>query len=403
MAVSNHKSHSEPLGWIKKPSARYLHILEQLYQSKNEKRDLSRVLKVRELLESPDQNYRTIHVAGTNGKGSVCTKIAKAFTLNGYRTGLFTSPHLFDFTERIKVDENPIDEEEIIQRAEKLFSLNYQLGLNLTFFEYTTLIALDYFKDEKVDIAIIEVGLGGTFDATNIITPILSVITSISLDHTELLGNTVEKIAAEKAGIIKQGVPVVVGPKAAFSPIFQKAQEKKCPLIEVKGHFSYFDDENSAIAKTTLEQLGLDSFSIEKAVRFKPPCRFDVRSSGQIILDGAHNPDAFMHLLEAIQEKYPEKSLKIVFGISKDKDWKSSLNILLKKAKYIHLTESSSSRATPTHLLATHLFSQGFDQFSEDQEVAKAIEKALPLLEGELLVICGSFYLMRKSLITLSN
>ena len=173
------------------------------------KEGLANTLALDEHFGHPHQAYATVHVAGTNGKGSVSHTIASILQESGYRIGLYTSPHLVDFRERIRVNGKPVSEDYVVDFVDK--ERSFFEPLHPSFFEVTTALALKYFRDMEVDIAIIEVGLGGRLDCTNIITPLVSVITNISFDHTQFLGDTLAKIAAEKAGIIKKGVPVVIG------------------------------------------------------------------------------------------------------------------------------------------------------------------------------------------------
>lgn len=228
----------------------------------------------------PSRAYPTIHVAGTNGKGSVSTKVAKGLELSGLRVGLFTSPHIRDVCERIQINGVPISRSAL----ERLWIPN------LTFFESVTLAAFSYFAEQKVDIAVIEVGLGGRLDATNIITPILSIITSIDFDHMEYLGDTLEAIAKEKAGIIKPGVPAVMGPRVQPRHCFPKEH-----WVEIKGDYEM---ENRAIAKKALELLGVAPLGLEAL----PPCRFEKR--GKVIFDGAHNPAGLRRTLERVPRPF---------------------------------------------------------------------------------------------------
>ena len=182
------------------------------------------------LLGHPEKAFPAIHVTGTNGKGSVSVKIAKALESSGLKVGLYTSPHLISFCERIQVNGVLIPEETARLGLIKLF----ELGKNLFFFDLATLLAFEYFRDQKVDVAVVEVGIGGRCDSTNIVQPILSIITSVASDHEDLLGNTLEEIAYAKAGIIKPGVPVVIGPKADFAIIHQEAAACHSPLYKVE-------------------------------------------------------------------------------------------------------------------------------------------------------------------------
>ena len=216
---------------------------------------LGTTLALAEAFGNPHQSYAKIHVGGTNGKGSVSHSIASVLQAAGYRVGLFTSPHLVDFRERIKVDGRMISREEVVDFVERYDALN--LPLSPSFFELTTVMAFDYFAKEKVDFAVVEVGLGGRLDSTNIIQPLLSVITNISRDHTALLGDTPEQIASEKAGIIKPGVPVVVGEsEGAVRKVFiDKAAELKAPirLADSLRSFSSFSRGSDRIKYETEE------------------------------------------------------------------------------------------------------------------------------------------------------
>ncbi|MBI3236222.1 MAG: hypothetical protein HYZ48_00700 [Chlamydiales bacterium] len=208
-------------------------------------------------LGNPHKAYPCIHVAGSNGKGSVSLKIAKALELHGLRVGLYTSPHLIHFSERIRIDSIPIDLRSLEEGLQLLFSIEERLKIEATFFDLATQLAFHHFRAMQVDVAVIETGLGGKLDATNILDPVLSVITSISYEHAEYLGDTLEKIAEEKSGILKQNTPCVVGPYADLEPIRQRAQELKCIYhVAEKGSF-FFDEENTQIARLALKVLSL--------------------------------------------------------------------------------------------------------------------------------------------------
>lgn len=209
------------------------------------KEGLDTTLKLDEHFDHPHEHFRSIHVAGTNGKGSVSHTIAALLQVFGYRVGLYTSPHLVDFRERIRVDGRPISEDYVCDFLSK--EQQFLDTLSPSFFEITTAMAFKYFRDMDVDIAVIEVGLGGRLDCTNIITPILSVITNISFDHTQFLGSTLEEIAREKAGIIKTGVPIVIGEtQPETRPVFEEvAKEKRAPI-----YFAEDDDEKEVVSAT---------------------------------------------------------------------------------------------------------------------------------------------------------
>ncbi|MBU6447007.1 MAG: bifunctional folylpolyglutamate synthase/dihydrofolate synthase, partial [Verrucomicrobia bacterium] len=251
-------------------------------------------------LGSPHKSYPTIHVAGTNGKGSVATKIASVLQHRGLKVGLYTSPHVRTFTERMQINGRMISEE----KAEQLLDVVYDPSLS--FFDCLTLMAFLYFQEEQVDIAVIEAGLGGRLDATNVIVPILSVITSIGLEHTAILGDTLELIAREKGGIIKPNVPLVVGPTAA--PFFPNAiHVASAPFYEL---------ENRAIAARSLEAIGI---SDTKGLDANPPYRF--QRIGKLLLDVAHNPQAFERLIEGLKFHFPGQKFPFFLAFSRDKDW----------------------------------------------------------------------------------
>ena len=202
------------------------------------KKDLNNTLIICKQLGNPQQKFKSVHIAGTNGKGSVSHMLAAIFQTAGYKTGLYTSPHLKDFRERIRINGELVTEDFVIQFVEKVKPLIEEV--KPSFFEITVAMAFTYFAEQQVDIAIVEVGLGGRLDSTNIVLPEVSVITNIGLDHMNMLGNTLEEIAAEKGGIIKEGIPVVIGEKHPLTiPVFKKiASEKKAPLSFAEDHYA---------------------------------------------------------------------------------------------------------------------------------------------------------------------
>ena len=211
----------------------YLFNKLPIYQRKGAiayKADIGNIVEVTKQLDNPHTKFKSIHIAGTNGKGSVAHMLASVLQEAGYKTGLYTSPHLKDFRERIKINGKMIAEQEVmdfVSANKKLFE-----DLEMSFFEMTVAMALDYFAKKQVNIAIVECGLGGRLDSTNIIDPELTIITNIGLDHTDLLGDTLEKIAAEKAGIIKMNRPIIIGKEQKETKTyFQKKQKKHAPLI----------------------------------------------------------------------------------------------------------------------------------------------------------------------------
>lgn len=354
-------------------------------------------------LGNPSKRFPAVHIAGTNGKGSVSTKIAHALKLSGLKVGLYTSPHLATFRERIQIDGAMIGEEETSKLLDSLFSLLDRSGITATFFELTTLLAFLAFAQHQVDIAVLEVGLGGRLDATNIIVPKLSIITSISLDHTQLLGNTIEEIACEKAGIIKRGIPLLVGPRTPLEPIRSMALQQLSPYYRVDESFELFDQENRAIAKRALELLNVPLASILAGLHALPPCRLErvFYKNQEIILDVAHNPDGLLHLFKALKKLYPGVSFSIICGFSQDKDLTSCLEIIAKAASSIYLTQAENSRAAEADTLKKILLQDSFpeEQIRIEKNVPSAVIQALREAKntGHLLVICGSFFIMEAA------
>jgi dihydrofolate synthase/folylpolyglutamate synthase len=341
------------------------------------------------LLGNPEKAFPAIHVTGTNGKGSVTHKIARALQSAGLRVGLYTSPHLISFCERIQINGVPIPEETARLGLLKLFELEKKLF----FFEIATLLAFEYFRDNKVDIAIVEVGIGGRHDATNIVQPILSIITSVACDHEDLLGSTLEKIAYEKAGIIKLGIPVVIGPKADFAVIRETAAMSHSPLYKVEAEPGFYDVENTAIARKALEILPYQCQDIETGLKSRPACRFE--QIGNVIFDVAHNPAGICRLLEAIEFHFPGRPFSVLIGMSRDKDVRKCLKMLAEKASHLYLVPSPALKAMSVEEMVEILRQDRIACFTAGLTIQENIAKALTA--EELLVVCGSFYIMKEA------
>ena len=312
-----------------------------------------------DLLGNPQRGLNVIHIAGTNGKGSVCAMMESVLRASGFKTGLYTSPHLFRFNERFRVSGQEISDAKLEALIADVEAAAQRLDTRpATFFEMSTAIAFEHFKREQVDYAVIETGLGGRWDATNVVQPILSVITRIALDHADYLGTDLKKIAGEKAGIIKEGVPVICGPMPveAEAVIYQEAAEKQAPIlgseeaaffqtletrrtdqlidIEAGGNQYHnvrlplggsFQLENCGIAITALEDLS-DIEDIRLQVKkgleaVKWPGRFQSLSmKPPVLYDVAHNPNAAGALFQTLEELFPRFGNGFVFGFMKDKD-----------------------------------------------------------------------------------
>ncbi|HSX25447.1 MAG TPA: Mur ligase family protein [Chlamydiales bacterium] len=324
--------------------------------------------KLDHLLGHPHHAFRSIHIGGSNGKGSVATKIAASLQAQGYKTGLYTSPHLFSFTERIQINGKPIEE----KRAEAILETLFPLSQGLSFFDLLTATSFIYFAQEKIDYGVIEVGLGGRLDATNLIHPILAVITSISLEHTALLGSTPEAIAKEKGAIAKPGVSLIVGPKAA--PYFPNAIHAPPSAVP------FYDLENQSIARTALDHLHIPATHLEA----RPPCRF--QKVGDILFDVAHNPDAFRRLAEALTYHHPGEKFPFYLAFSEDKDWKQCLDIIQPYASQITFVKTNIPRLVDPEILAKYV--------PNSQVGCPEIRRG---------VVTGSFYLIAEVMGSSSN
>ena len=342
------------------------------------KEGLDGTLALDEHFGHPHRQYRTIHVGGTNGKGSVCHTLAAILQAQGYRVGLYTSPHLVDFRERIKVNGKMISKQRVISFVSNLKAslLGGRLEGGYSFFELATALAFQYFAEQKVDFAVIEVGLGGRLDCTNIITPVLSVITNISFDHVQFLGDTLPKIASEKAGIIKPGIPVCIGENInpEVKAVFQgKAQEVGAPI-------TFAEEENCQIVKLSNYQLkGLcqekNRQTILTSVRLLREQGIEISDDSirtgfeevtsmtglmgrwqtigrkpLIICDTAHNKGGLEYIFRHLAS-LPHQRLHFVFGMVSDKDVDAVLAMMPKDALY-YFTQASVERAMPAQELS---------------------------------------------------
>ena len=341
----------------------YLYAKTPIYQKKGDvayKEGLDNILRLDGIFGHPHHAYKTIHIAGTNGKGSVSHTLAAILQSAGYKTGLYTSPHLKDFSERIRVNGKPVDKHFVSRLVEK--AMPYIEEIKPSFFEITTIMAFEWFRRQKVDVAVIETGLGGRLDSTNIIRPVLSVITNVSMDHVKLLGNTIEKIAAEKAGIIKEGIPVVVGEAdettrpiyEAKSPNIIFAEDFEYPDVdyELKG---YCQAKNKRTIQAALEVLRLEFDLNREAVEngFAHVVELTglqgrwqkLGDNPAIIADTGHNEGAIKYISEQLID-YDCDTLRIVFGMVNDKDVSTVLSLMPKHAVY-YFTAAGIERALP--------------------------------------------------------
>jgi len=399
------------------------------------KADLTNTIALCEFLKNPHTKFKTIHIAGTNGKGSVSHMLAAILQTAGYKTGLYTSPHLKDFRERIKIDGQMIDEAFVVDFTERIQPLVEEI--NPSFFEITVAMAFDYFAKQEIEVAIIETGLGGRLDSTNIITPELSVITNIGWDHMNLLGDTLEKIAFEKAGIIKPGIPVVIGEVLVETkPIFEQIaidRNSSLTIASQKRQVMDWDwSKNELVAQvaeahhtdhkvyhlelpgiyqtknllTVLEacsqliQLGwkIDNGSIQKGLQHTKKLtglhgRWEIiHHSPLVVLDVAHNIDGIKQLIEQA-EVTEHRQLHIVIGMVKDKEVEKVLALLPKNVLY-YFTKAQIPRALPEEELLEKATANGLqgDSFPEVNEAIDfAIQHAHP---DDMIVVCGSVFLV---------
>ena len=421
----------------------FLYAQLPMYQREGKaayKADLNVTIKLDEHFRHPHQFYPTIHVAGTNGKGSVSHMVASALQQAGFRTGLYTSPHLKDFRERIRIDGEMITEKYVTNFVEDNQRIIKEL--KPSFFEITAAMAFDYFAREKVDIAIIEVGLGGRLDSTNIISPEVCIITNIGLDHTALLGDSVEKIAIEKAGIIKPGIPVVIGTSQNETELVFKgtAHKKNAPVyfadkefsvsyalsdldgnqlltVEKNGNPFYqnlkldlkgaYQQKNLPAVLKTVEllqqtgwELGLDNIfkgleSVSKITGLLG--RWHILGyNPQIVCDTAHNAEGITEIVRQI-EQTPYKQLHIVFGMVNDKEPEKILRLLPANARY-YFTKAKIPRALDEKELAAVASKIGLR--GETYKSVKAAVKSARLMAGknDFIFIGGSTFVVSEIL-----
>jgi dihydrofolate synthase/folylpolyglutamate synthase len=371
---------------------------------------LETILALLLALDSPQDKFKSIHIAGTNGKGSVAHLLAAAYQAAGYKVGIFTSPHITDFRERIKLNGALVREELVLDFVNKNKALI--IDLNATFFEITTALAFAVFASEKVDIAIIETGLGGRLDSTNVLQPLVAVITNIGLDHQLFLGDTIELIAAEKAGIIKRETPVVIGIKQKeTTAVFERiATEKAAPLYYAaecpypSDLMGDFQKQNKGTALSVIEltqndlpisevQIIKGFLNVAKTTSFKG--RFQKLNELPLtILDAAHNVDGVANLMKELDDLDYE-NLHLIYGASNDKDVQEIFDLLPKSASY-YFVEFDSPRSVLKKEFE-ELGTKNKLSFSTYNGSKIALESAREKAgENDLILIFGSFYIMSE-------
>lgn len=398
------------------------------------KKDLYNIRELCKRLNNPQHHFKTIHIAGTNGKGSTSHMLAAILQHAGYKTGLYTSPHLEDFRERIRINGKMIPEQHVIDFTEQ--TKDWYDEIEPSFFEITVAMAFDYFAKENVEIAVIETGLGGRLDSTNIILPELSVITNIGWDHMNILGDTLEKIASEKAGIIKPNVPVIIGETSNItSPVFiQKSSQENSSIVfadqqvtisswkyDKQHHLDIVLSEHNRTTALSLDLPGLyqlknipavwmavrqlqkqgwkidDQIAIDALAQVRKLTHLHgrweiIQTDPMLVLDVGHNVDGINQILYQLEHTNHAK-LHVVIGMVKDKDIRKVLTLLPKQAKY-YFTQSNIPRAMPVDQFATLAESNGLKGSThEDVNLAIVAAKA-NASKDDLILVCGSVFLI---------
>lgn len=402
------------------------------------KEDLHNIIALCEFLGNPQTKFKSIHVAGTNGKGSTSHMLASILQKQGYTCGLYTSPHIKDFGERIRINGEMISKQFVISFVKKITPLFKTV--QPSFFEVTVAMAFEYFAKKKVDITVIETGLGGRLDSTNIINPVLSIITNIDFDHMDILGNTLEKIAAEKAGIIKENTPVVIGEKSKKSTaVFkQKAKEGNAAIFfaedylkflesNYKNNFLYchfldnetkvekiyktdlvgsYQNKNTATVLCAVNRLNSIGYKItDKAVKeglanVKTTTGLTGRwqiliTKPLIITDVAHNAAGIKQVMQQLHQYYPQQKIHFILGFVKDKSLDKVIPLFPKKANY-YFTQAHTFRALEKEKLQ-ELFKENKKGGEAYEDVNLALAAALNKAEkNDVIMICGSFYIIAE-------
>ncbi len=402
------------------------------------KEDLHNTIALCNSIGNPQNNYKTIHIAGTNGKGSTSHILAAILQEAGYKTGLYTSPHIKDFKERIRVNGKMITEQFVVNFTENTKTITEEI--KPSFFELTVAMAFKYFTEEQVDIAVIETGLGGLLDSTNIITPILSIITNIGYDHQNILGTTLPEIAAQKAGIIKQHVPVVIGEALPETKniFIETAKQKNAAIqfaeenfiatyIDVEGDLLLCNVQNIQTGITEKLRCGLAGLyqaknlcTVVAAVDELKKLQIDIPETAlhkgiedvkkitglrgrweilqqhpTIIADVAHNKDGIMQVVNQLNITYPLANIHFVLGFVKDKDVDNVLKLFPDNASF-YFTNAHIPRAMPCEELkqkaeALGLNGNCFDNVNDAVDAAKALAD-----NKDVIIICGSFFVIAE-------
>lgn len=392
---------------------------------------LERPLRLLELMGNPHQRYPTVHLTGTKGKGSVGAMTAAILQASGYKVGLYSSPHLQDFRERFQINQQMVSQEDVAQIVYDLKPL-FEAVEELTWFEVTTALAFEYFARQGVDIAVIEVGLGGRLDATNVVRPVVSIITSLSYDHTHLLGNSLASIAAEKGGIIKHGVPLVSAPQdpEALEVLERICQERQAPMTLVGREWPYTSYPveltgqrivangveyrtpligqhqaiNTAVVTAAIEHVRQAGIAVpETAVHeglasVSWPGRLEIiQQNPALVFDAAHNRASARCLREALQSLFGERPFMLVFGAKGDKDIVGMMDELLPYVDHLVITQAIDSRAEGTDTLVTIARQTGYaGPITVQPVVGEAVQFALANTKS-MVCVTGSLYVVGEA------
>lgn len=375
---------------------------------------LDNIIALCEIISNPHEQLQFVHVAGTNGKGSTCNLLASVLQESGYQVGLFTSPHLVDFRERIRINGKVIPEDEVVS-----FVMQHKVAfeaINASFFEWSTALAFYYFEKEKVDIVVLETGLGGRLDSTNIVNPLVSVITQIGIDHTQFLGDTLEQIASEKAGIIKENKPSILafGNQDVENVFIEKAKKqnsqltlvKEIPAVNYSNLMGDYQRMNIATVEATCRVLSKMGFIIPQE-KMNSGLKNVLQNTGfrgrwevlqnnpTVIADIGHNLNGLSLIVKQLErEKLKYEEIHIVFGMVADKDLKSIVSILPKDSKY-YLCSPKIQRALPIEDLAANFYDFSFIKtyLSCAEAFKEALDNASP---NDLIFVGGSNFVVAE-------
>lgn len=393
------------------------------------KHGLSRTIELLGLMGNPQDELRFVHVAGTNGKGSTCAMLASILHAAGYKTGLYTSPYVNRFNERIAIDGEPIPDDDLVNLFAKIKPVVETMPDQPSEFELITCAAMLYFKEQACDIVVLEVGMGGEFDSTNVIrTPLLSVITAIGYDHMKYLGNTIAEIAAAKAGIIKpNGITLIYGENPEADHVFQETCERMHSRLVITDHSRIVDHshslhghdlsfgpyrhihlpligthqvKNAAVVLTAIEELKKEGLSIPDEAVFggmaavRWPARMELLSEEPVfLLDGGHNPHGFNAAVQTLEELFPDQKVTVMMGVMADKDHGDMIRLLMPHTRRFVTVRPDSPRSMAADALADEIRSLG-----GEAESAGTVENGVKtLLKGaqpeDVLLAIGSLYM----------